>query len=158
METLKELEQYLIDECFNLCNISVNRVNRGDDQIVLDEENGRFCYCYYERGIKNIIESFATEKELVEYALKEFEREPQFFKAHTVAWTRSKEKLLQAVKELRECGIKFYGYDDSIHGGESTVYSVWVMGKDVLRLEKFWKKYWDKEFYRFFPEDSPLHY
>ncbi len=157
METLKELEQYLIDECFNLCNISVFRMTQSSDQVVLKEENGRFCYCYYERGIKNIIESFATEKELVEYALGEFEREPRYFKAHHVAWTRSREKFLQAEKELQERGIEFRKYEP-LHDNGTAVYEITVMGKDVLRLDDFWNRFWDKEFLRWFPENSPLHY
>jgi len=138
MQTLKELEKYLKEECYNKAVIGKHPV---EDSMIIWQENGRYFFGYCERGQIRILREFDTEKELVTYALDKLEND-SWAKAHLVAWTWSESDIQAAEHELERMHISFRRNDipnfDREHG---RAYRIFVFGRDVLRLADFKKKF-----------------
>ncbi len=140
MQTLKELEKYLKDECYNKAIISKHPV---EDSAIIWQEGERYFFGYCERGRIHILKEFGTEKELVVYALGKLESDI-WAKAHLVAWTWNEKDIEAAERELERMHICFRRNDipnfDREHG---RAYRIFVFGRDVLRLSDFKKKFFE---------------
>ena len=68
MKSIEELEKYLEDECYSFAEISVGK-HYAHKGIVIKKNSDAYEFGYSERGNKEIIKSFSSEQELVEYAL-----------------------------------------------------------------------------------------
>lgn len=138
METIDELEQYLQDECYSFDSISIGKHFAYEGLIVEKQEN-RFVYAYSERGKKTILKTFELEKDLVNYALKELEKD-KWNRRHLVAWTWSTRDIEKAERVLKRKRIQFERNDIPYFKDGKTAYRIFVFGKDVLLLEKFKQK------------------
>ena len=69
MKRIEELEKYLEDECYSFIEISIGK-HYTHEGIVIEKNGNAYEFGYSERGNKKIIKSFASEQELVEYALE----------------------------------------------------------------------------------------
>ena len=138
MQTLKELEKYIEEECYNKIVIGKYLVN---DSFIIWQESDRYFFGYSERGSICIIKKFDTEKELVSYALVELEKDI-WLKAHLVAWTWNEKDIQAAECELEHMNISFRRNDipnfDIKHG---RAYRIFVFGQDIHKLSGFKKKY-----------------
>jgi len=132
MQTLKELEKYLEDECYNRVIIGKHSI---DNSLIIWQESGKYFFGY------SVIKKFDTEKELVAYTLGKLENDI-WSKAHLVAWTWSEKDIKEAEHELEHMHIPFKRNDipnyDVKHG---RAYRIFIFGKDILKLSDFKKKY-----------------
>lgn len=141
MQTLKELKEYLADECYNKIIIGKYPV---DDSLIIWQERDQYFFGYCERGSISVIKEFDTEKELVVYALGELKNDI-WLKAHLAAWTWNEKDIKAAEHELKHMYISFKRNDipnfDTKH---KRAYRIFVFGKDILKLSDFKKKYFKR--------------
>lgn len=140
METLLELEKYLEDNCYSFTEITIGK-HYAPEGYLIEEENGKYNFCDTQRGVKSLIKSFSTEKELVEYTLSELEKN-RWYKAHLVAWLFDEEEIKKAEQYLSDNHIVFERNDIPNYSQGNPVYRIYVFGKDVLLLEDFKYKYY----------------
>jgi len=73
IKNITELEKWLKENCYPMNSYSING-NAIYEGFGLENNGGLFQWFYTERGDKQTLEHFATEKEAVEYALKKLNR------------------------------------------------------------------------------------
>lgn len=140
MKSIEELEKYLEDECYSFAEISIGKhyTHKG---IVIKKNSDAYEFGYSERGNKEIIKSFSSEQELVEYALEKLLAD-KWNKAHLVAWVWSEAEIQQAEQELKTYNISFERNDVPNYLQGKNAYRIFVFGKDYLKLTEFAKKYY----------------
>lgn len=139
MNTIDELEAYLEKNCYSFLELSIGN-HRAPEGIVIEECNGKFIYAYSERGNKSLINSFDTEKELVQYALTELKKD-EWSKAHIAASTFEQKEILEAEEQLINLEIRFKRNDIPNYKAGRTAYRIFVFGTDILKLDGFKQKY-----------------
>ena len=139
MNTIEELENYLEKNCYSFIELSIGK-HRAPEGIIIEECNHKFNYSYSERGNQTIIRSFDTEKELVQYALAELEKD-EWSRAHIVASTFEIKEILEAEKQLIDRKIHFKRNDVPNYRAGMTAYRIFIVGTDILKLDDFKKKY-----------------
>ena len=72
MKTIEELERYLEDECFSFVELTIGK-HFAPEGIVIKQDGNEYILGYSERGNLEIIKSFKTEEELVDYAQNKLE-------------------------------------------------------------------------------------
>ena len=106
----------------------------------MEKCNEKFIYAYSERGNKSLINSFNTEKELVQYALKELMKD-EWVRAHIAASTFEYKEILEAEKQLVDMKMNFKRNDIPNYGAGRTAYRIFVFGTDILKPDSFKEKY-----------------
>lgn len=139
MNTIEELQTYLEKNCYSFLELSIGN-HRAPEGIVIEKYNEKFIYAYSERGNKSILNSFDTEKELVQYALAELMKD-EWSKAHIVASTFELKEILEAEKQLTDWKISFKRNDIPNYKAGRTAYRIFVFGTDILKLDSFKEKY-----------------
>lgn len=139
METISELEKYLEDECFSFREISIGR-HHAPEGIVIEKLYNTYVFGHSERGKLDIIQSFSTEKDLVDYALKAL-NEDEWNKAHLVAWVWNESEIKNAEKELKNKNINFKRNDIPNYSQGKRAYRIFVFGRDILALDAFKLRY-----------------
>src|SRR4051812_1750368 len=83
-----ELEEWMKENCFNFNNYSVNGcvIHEGYG---IDRAGGVFIWYYTERGQKNHLKYFQTEKEIVEYAYHQIKLD-KWAATHCIGFTTDK--------------------------------------------------------------------
>ena len=139
METIRELERYLEEECYSFHEISIGK-HCACEGIVIEREGGRFEFGYSERGCRRVLKSFAEEKELFRYALAELKAD-EWLKGHLAAFAYNKTEIEDAEKELNDMGIRFKRNDIPQYKCGRYAYRIFVFGRDILRLDEFKKNH-----------------
>jgi len=139
METIAELEKYLEKECYSFQEISIGK-HHAPEGIVIEKEGDRYNFITSERGNKEIMKSFMSEKELVDFTL-EVLKGNRWYKAHLVAYVWNESEIKSAEKELKEMNINFERNDIPNYSKGKHAYRIFVFGRDVLLLKAFKMKY-----------------
>ena len=137
MDSFEKLQAYLKEECFSPFALMIGKSN-GYEGYVVWQSGSDFCFGYSERGETRVLETFASEKEVIAYALKTVEND-RWSKAHMVAFLWDETEVLQAEEELQAMNIS-YERNDSPHN-RGNAYRIFVFGKDVLKLSDFKSRY-----------------
>ncbi len=135
MKTVEELIRYLESECYNMEDITIGS-HKAQEGIVIEAVGGNYIYGYKERGRLDVQESFATEQELVEYAVEKLETN-RWHKAHLVSSVFSEVAIKHREKELDSLGIEYVRNDVPNYSQGRTLYRLFVFGRDILKLESF---------------------
>lgn len=135
MKTVEELIRYLESECYNMEDITIGS-HKAQEGIVIEAVGDEYIYGYKERGRLNVQKSFATEQELVEYAVEKLEAN-RWHKAHLVASVFSEAAIKYREKELDSLGIEYVRNDVLNYSQGRTLYRLFVFGRDILKLEPF---------------------
>lgn len=139
MNTIEELEKYLENECYSFQCLSIGK-HHAPEGIIIEKVKDEYCFAFSERGKKELIQSFRTEKELVDYALKEL-AEDKWSRAHLVAWTWKESEIKEAEKELNRMNIEFIRNDVPNYSRDKHAYRIFVFGRDILGLDAFRAKF-----------------
>lgn len=139
METIVELEKYLEEECYSFQELSIGK-HYAPEGIVIEKEGNKYNFITSERGNKEILKSFMSEKELVDFTLEVLKKN-RWYKAHLVAWVWNDSEIKSAEKELKEMNIDFERNDIPNYSKGKRAYRIFVFGRDVLLLETFKMKY-----------------
>lgn len=139
MNTIKELEKYLEDECYSFHEISIGKHYAYEGYVIEKTPEG-YCFAYSERGRKEVIKAFPCEKDLVHYALQRLSSN-EWMKSHLVACVYKEADIEQAEHELERMNISFKRNDIPNYREGKCAYRIFVFGKDILLLSGFKKKY-----------------
>jgi hypothetical protein len=133
IDTIKDLTKYLKQECFNQEYISIGTSRQSlYDGHGIDFNGEKYIYYYIERGKKEILNEFDTEKELCNYIFNKL-KDNDSARQHCVRFTKSETKVKKLCDALSSRNIK-YKTDRIIHKGkEDYRYRVFVFGRDVLK-------------------------
>ena len=114
IKTELELEQWLKDNCYPLNSYSING-NFIYEGCGLENNGGLYQWYYTERGEKRTLEYFMTEKDAVQFALKEIKAD-EHANRNYIGMYKSEKEVEQILTELNKRGIKYW--TDSIpYGG-----------------------------------------
>lgn len=139
METIKELEKYLEDNCYSFNGLSIGN-HRAQEGYIIEFESGAYNFSYSERGKKRVIKSYGTEKELVEYAYETITKN-KWANAHLLVCVYSEAEILEVEGILKSYNIDFARNDIPNYKDGRRAYRIFVFGRDILRLNEIKKKY-----------------
>ena len=131
--TIEELERWLEDNYYNFNEISIGK-HHAPEGYIIEVDNSRYLCCYSERGNKQIVKSFNSEKELVDYAYQLFKGN-EWSRAHLLAISFDIEKIKNIEKALYSLGVEYERNDSPNHRNGNTAYRIFVFGKDIKKAE-----------------------
>jgi len=128
--------------CFNFNNYSINgnAIHEGHG---IDKFGGLFIWYYTERGQKDNLKYFQTEKEVVEFAYNEVKAD-KWAKTHCVGVTSEKAETEELANKLRDLGVE-YLQDQIPYGLHTLVYRTFVLGCDVEKVSYLKDKYYKEK-------------
>ncbi|MEO5943577.1 MAG: hypothetical protein ABIP30_07655 [Ferruginibacter sp.] len=134
--TVKQLDEWMVDNCFNdSYGIGNRNIHEGCG---LDTFGSLYVWYYTERGQRKNLKYFQTEKEAVAFAFKTIIADKSA-NIHMIGFIKDKSKEDELLTELRERNIEFWK-DEIPYGGPNDIRSrVFVFGCDiklVLDLQK----------------------
>lgn len=142
-KTEKELEQWMKENCYNLNSYSING-NVIYEGFGIDKIGGQFIWYYIERGQKNNLQYFRTEKELIEYAYVQMKSD-KWAKTHCIGFTTDKDESKDLTKELHRLGIEFLQDEIPYYGPDKPVYRTFVFGCDCNKVNDLKMKYYKQK-------------
>lgn len=106
IETIIELETWLKKNCYPMNSYSIhgNAIYEG---FGLENNGGLFQWFYSERGSKQLLEYFSTEKEAVEFALKTIKSD-EHANRNYIGMYKSDPEIKQILSELQKRGIEYW--------------------------------------------------
>lgn len=134
-----ELEEWMQKNCFNFNSYSING-NAIFEGYGIDKINGQFIWYYIERGEKENIKYFDTEKKLIEYAFNEIKFD-KWAKTHCIGMTTMMEEKIKLSNELNALGIDFIQDKIPYYGPDRPAYRTFVIGCDWMKVVDLKKKY-----------------
>ncbi len=106
IKTVIELEKWLKENCYPMNSYSING-NAIYEGFGLENNGGLFQWFYTERGDKQTLEYFATEKEAVEYALKKIKSD-EHANRNYIGMYKSDQEVEQILSELKKREIEYW--------------------------------------------------
>ncbi len=131
-QTEVDLEKWMKTNCFNFEGYSVNG-NAIHEGFGIDKLGGLFAWYYTERGEKNNLKYFQSEKEIVEFAYREIKSD-KWANAHCVGFTADKKEADELAGVLKSRDIKFIQDDIPYYGPQRPAYRIFVFGCDIQKV------------------------
>ncbi len=124
---------------FNFNSYSING-NEIYEVFGIDKIGGQFIWYYTERGQKDNVKFFDTEKELIEYAYNQIKSDI-WVKAHCIGFTTDKNEAIELTNTLKVLSIEFMQDEIPYYGPERPVYRTFVFGCDWHKVSNLKEKY-----------------
>jgi len=142
-KTEKELESWMKENCYNFENYSINgsAIYEG---FGIDNFGGLFIWYYTERGEKNKLKYFQSEREIIEYAFNEIKAD-KWAKTHCIGFTTNEYEKRELEVILKETNIDFFQDEIPYYGLERPVYRTFVLGCDIKKTEHLKLKYYKEK-------------
>ncbi len=138
--TLKELDQWMTDHCYNDNYGIGNRHIHEGYGLIIDTAARSFIWYYTERGNREILKYFETEQEAVAYAF-DIIRSDRFANRHLAGFVKDSSKEQEILIELEKRGIKYWK-DKIPYGGMNDFRTrVFVFGCDIHKVVDLQEKY-----------------
>jgi hypothetical protein len=141
--TEHDLEAWMKENCFNFNSYSING-NSIYEGFGIDRTSGVFIWYYTERGHKDNIKYFQTEKEIIECAYNQIKSDI-WAKAHCIGFTTDKIEARELTEKLKSLSIEFMQDDIPYHGPQRPVYRVFVFGCDYKKVIDLKDKYYKEQ-------------
>ena len=138
-----ELEKWMKDNCFNFNSYSING-NSIYEGFGIDKIGGLFIWHYTERGQKEIIKNFNSEKELIEYAYNQIKSD-KWARTHCIGFTTDKSKSSELATRLENMDIEFVKDEIPYYRPERPLCRIFVFGCDFLKVSDLRKLYCEEE-------------
>jgi|TARA_B110001450_G_C17427547_1_gene402506 hypothetical protein len=106
IETELELEKLLKDNCYPMNSYSINR-NFIYEGCGIENNGGLYLWYYTERGEKTTLEYFATEKDAVQYALKQIKSD-EHSNRNFIGMYKEKEEVERITLELKKRDVEYW--------------------------------------------------
>jgi hypothetical protein len=138
IETELELEQWLKDNCCTMNNYSVNGslIHEGYG---LENNGGLYQWYYIERGKKETLKYFATEKDAVQYALKIIKAD-EHSNRNFIGIYKESLAIEKIISELKNRDIE-YCTDKILYGGVNDWRTrIFVIGCGIKKATDLIKK------------------
>ena len=128
-ETEAELANLMKENCYNTYSYSINGnfIYRGCG---IEKVGDLFIWYYTERGKKQELNYFQSEKEIVEFAFKQIQAN-KWAKSHRIGFHTDKKKINQLAEILQEKGIEYWQDKIPNYKEGKTMYRVFVFGCDI---------------------------
>lgn len=134
-DSVKNLELYLKQECFNDYTFSIGNFGRKmQEGFLLDFNGQKYQYYYVERGQKDLIKEFENEEDACKYVFEKLSNSKDG-RRHCVGFTKSEKKHIEICNKLDEKGLNYE--TDSIPYSSSTDlrYRIFVFGCDIQKVK-----------------------
>ena len=106
IETTLELEQWLKDNCYPMIGYSING-NFIYEGCGLKNKGGFYEWYYTERGEEKTLKYFATEKDAVQYVLKEIKSD-EHANRNKIGIFKENEEVEKIINELEKRGVEYW--------------------------------------------------
>lgn len=134
-ETILELKHYMISNCYN-DNYAIGTRAIGEG-FGLDENDNVFTWYYTERGKRENLKIFQTEKEAVEYAYTQLKSD-SYARRHMIGFVKGSLLKDELTTALKSRGIDFF-VDEILYSANDIRYRFFVFGcavNDVSDLKE----------------------
>lgn len=138
-ETVKQLEQWMKDNCYNFDSYSVNG-NHIYEGYIIDKSGELFIWYYTERGQRQELEHFASEKEIVQHAYRIIKSD-KWANSQYVGLTLNRSMSDELREKLTAMGIPFHA-DEIPYTATSPAYRTFVFGCDIKKVGHLKDKYY----------------
>ena len=106
ISTIKELEDWMVENCMNNKITPGNRFET-DDGVGLEKYGDLYIWYHSERGEKENLKYFNTEKEAVEFVY-EYVRKNKYANSHLVGNFKDQNLKREIIAELKNRNIKYW--------------------------------------------------
>ncbi|WP_116109362.1 hypothetical protein [Lewinella sp. IMCC34191] len=132
-QTQSELEKWMKENCYNFNSYSINgrTISEG---FGIEDWGGLFIWYYTERGERNNLDYFQSEKEAIEYAYEKIISD-KWANAHIVGYTTNKDEQGELTNILDELGISYMNDEIPYSGPGRPAYRIFVFGCDINRIK-----------------------
>jgi hypothetical protein len=142
-DTIVKLENWMKENCFNFNSYSING-NSIDEGRGIDRFGGLFIWYYTERGQKDNLKYFQTEKEIVEFAFNEVKSD-KWANRHCVGFTTDKTATNELTSKLKELNVEYLQDEIPYYGLHRPVYRTFVFGCDINKVSYLKEKYYKEK-------------
>ena len=129
--TIEQLDEWMTDNCFNdSYGIGNRNIHEGYG---LDTSGTLYVWYYTERGQRQQLNYFQTEKEAVDFAFKTITADKSANR-HMIGFIKDRTKEMELLTELRNRNIKYWK-DEIPYGGPNDIrVRIFVFGCDIKRV------------------------
>ena len=131
-KTETELAEWMKAHCFNFHNYAING-NVIHEGFGIERLAKRFSWYFTERGQKENLKFFQTEKEIVEYAYHAIKGD-KWAKTHCIGFTTDKTKSAELASLLVYRNIEYIQDEIPYYEPQRPVYRTFVFGCDVNKV------------------------
>lgn len=139
ISTIKELEDWMVENCMNNKITPGNRFET-DDGVGLEKYGDLYIWYNSERGEKENLNYFNTEKEATEF-LYEYLRKDKYANSHLVGRFKDRNLKSELIIELKKRNIKYWNNEISQWGINNNIMSVFVYRCDIKKVTDLKEKY-----------------
>lgn len=139
ISTIKELEDWMVENCMNNKITPGNRFET-DDGVGLEKYGDLYIWYHSERGEKENLNYFNTEKEATEF-LYEYLRKDKYANSHLVGRFKDRNLKSELIIELKKRNIKYWNNEISQWGINNNIISVFVYRCDIKKVTDLKEKY-----------------
>ena len=139
ISTIKELEDWMVENCMNNKITPGNRFET-DDGVGLEKYGDLYIWYHSERGEKENLNYFNTEKEATEF-LYEYLRKDKYANSHLVGRFKDQNLKSELIIELKKRNIKYWNNEISQWGINNNIMSVFVYRCDIKKVTDLKEKY-----------------
>ena len=138
LTTIKQLDEWMTENCYAETYAIGNRnIHEGCG---LDTFGSLYVWYYTERGERQNLNYFQTEKEAVEFAFKKINAD-KFAKSHMVGFINDTQSGLDLENELRHRKIDFWKDEIPYYGLARLTTRIFVLGCDIKKVLDLQNKY-----------------
>lgn len=139
ISTIKELEDWMSENCMK------NKITPGhryetDDGVGLEKYGDLYIWYHSERGEKENLNYFNTEKEATEF-LYEYLRKDKYANSHIVGRFKDRNLKSELITELKKRNIKYWNDEISHLGINNNIMIVFVYRCDIKKVADLKEKY-----------------
>lgn len=142
-DTIIKLEHWMKENCFNFNSYSING-NPIYEGCGIDKWGGLFIWYYTERGGKNNLKYFQTEKEIVEFAYKEITSD-KWAKTHCVGFSTDKVEAKEIADLLQILNVEYFQDEIPYYGLHRPVYRTFVLGCDINKVAHLKSRFYKEQ-------------
>lgn len=141
--TVMQLDEWMTANCYNKESYAIaNRIIA--EGYGLEKTGNSFVWYYTERGSKDYLNLFDTEREAVEFAYKKISAD-RFAKSHIVGFIKNQSQEAELVAELDKRGVEYWKDNIPFGGPDDKRTRVFVVGCSIKKTidlrEKFYLPY-----------------
>ena len=137
ISTIKELEDWMAENCMKNKITPGNRFET-DDGVSLEKHENLYIWYHSERGEKENLNYFNTEKEAVEF-IYEYVRKDKYVNSHLVGNFKDQNLKNEIIAEFTNRNIKYW--NDEISYLSFNIYRFFVYRCDIKKVADLKEKY-----------------
>ncbi len=139
ISTIKELENWMAENCL------INKITPGnrfetDDGVGLEKYGNLYIWYHSERGEKENLKYFETEKEATEFVY-EYLRKNKYANSHLVGSFKDRNLKNELISELKNRDIKYWNDEITQWGINNNILRIFVYRCDIKKVVDLQEKY-----------------